>query len=83
MFNPIRTVVADTGDEVTIDTGPCPFCKKPGTVVMPKAAWLAWDDGRGPFIQRVWPQGSAGDREQLINGVHGACFDKVFPEEEP
>ena len=79
MFAPERHVTADNGTEVTIDTGQCVYCRKFGTVTMPKSVWEAWDNGRGPHIQRIWPEGSAGDREQLINGTHDACFNKMFP----
>ena len=77
-----RRVVAETAEFVEVDTGICVHCGKGGTVLMPKSVWTAWDNGNGPFIQRLWPAGSAGDREQLISGTHDACFNVLFPEDE-
>lgn len=82
MFNQKRRVVAETSELVEVDTGICMYCNKGGTVLVPKEVWEKWDNGNGPFIQRLWPQGSADEREQLINGTHGPCFDKMFPPEE-
>jgi hypothetical protein len=69
-------------DTVTIKTGPCLHCGKTGEVTMPSHAWELYADGRGEHIQRAWPEGSPGDREQLINGTHDACFNEMFPPEE-
>ena len=73
---------ADTsGETVTVDTGTCAFCGQGGSVQMPREAFMAYDGGRGAPVQRAWPQGSAGEREQLISGTHPTCFDAAFPEE--
>jgi len=40
------------------------------------AAWRA-----GELIQRAMPDVPADERELLISGVCGPCFDKLFPEE--
>jgi hypothetical protein len=44
--------------------------------------WVRLPAMRRPLIQRALPQLTADQREQLMNGTHGACFDKAFPEEE-
>lgn len=36
----------------------------------------------GALIQRALPMLSAGDRELLISGICGPCFDKLFEEVE-
>jgi hypothetical protein len=83
MFNDTRReVLVDLGEEVIVSTGACIHCREAGSVTLPKEVWLAWDNGRGPKIQYLWPEGSPGDREQLINGTHDACFNEMFPEEE-
>ena len=69
-----------TGDTVRVATARCMFCGEQGEVIMPKDAYLKYQ--AGAHIQQAWPQGSAGDREQIINGTHSACFDKAFPEED-
>lgn len=61
---------------IEVVTPVCAFCGKPGKVTMPKAAWEAFNNGA--FVQRAWPEGSAEDREMLINGTHGPCFKRAF-----
>lgn len=66
---------------VTVDTGVCLFCGKRGEVHnVPLDGYLDWQSGQ--FIQNALPQLSAGDREQLLNGTHDACFKAMFPEED-
>lgn len=79
--SPDYEVLERTPTHVTISTGLCPLCGQPGTVTMPVEAFEKWDLGKGEFVQRAWPEGSAGDREMLINGTHDACFNKAFPDE--
>lgn len=67
-------------DIVDVETKTCFHCGKGGKVRMPMKAYEAWK--RGAFIQAAWPQGSAGEREQLISGLHGPCFDAEFPPDE-
>lgn len=81
MFPPSnRKIVRQDSVTTVIKTGECIYCHQDGEVAMPTPAFIAWVNGE--FIQRVWPEGSAGDREQLINGTHDECFNKMFPEEE-
>jgi len=65
---------------VTVNTGPCVHCGKSGTITLPRAAYERITAGE--HMQRAWPQGTAGEREQLINGTHPACFDEMFPPDE-
>lgn len=58
----------------------CPFCGQPNTIDMPRDAVEKMN--AGAFIQEAWPQGSASDREGVISGAHGACYDAAYPEEE-
>jgi len=64
---------------VTINTGRCMFCSKDGEVTMPSHAWELYADGEGQQIQYAWPEGSMGEREQVMNGTHPACFAEMFP----
>lgn len=64
---------------VTINTGKCMLCGEGGEVTMPSHAWELYADGNGQQVQHAWPEGSAGEREQLINGTHPKCFQKMFP----
>lgn len=62
----------------TIVTCPtCPWCHQESIVQMPTAAFEKWQGGE--LIQRAWPQGSAGEREQLITGYHDKCWDEAIP----
>jgi len=62
----------------------CAFCRQPSTVSGLDPAKVAlWDEGRGPHIQDVWPELSAGDRETIQSGLHSVCFDAACPDDEP
>lgn len=67
-------------ETITIETKPCPTCGGTSTVVMPAEAWAKWQ--RGVFLQTAWPEGSADDRELLLTGWHGDCWDAEFADEE-
>lgn len=66
---------------VVVTTPSCIVCGEEGMVEMPEEAYRRWA-GEGWHIQRAWPGGSADQREQLINGTHGECFDRLFPPDE-
>ena len=58
----------------------CPICKKISSVkIKDWDAYLRWK--AGGFIQDVFPDMTAGQRETLMSGSHEECFDKAFPEE--
>src|ERR1700753_2800786 len=41
-----------------------------------------WDNGKGPFVQNVFPTMEPADREVLITGTHPSCWDKAFPDDD-
>ncbi len=41
-----------------------------------------WDNGRGPFIQRVFPNLTADEREFLLTGMTKEEWDEAFPSED-
>lgn len=64
-------------------TNSCPLCLKPAIVeLVPVAGLKAWDQGKGEYIQAAFPDMSAGDREMILTGVHDACWNAAFGEEE-
>lgn len=66
---------------ISVTTGKCMFCGKYGIVEnVPADGFNLWQDGL--FIQDALPMLSADDREQLMTGTHGACFDAAFPDED-
>jgi hypothetical protein len=58
----------------------CPFCRKPNTVEVDAEGFRRWQ--KGEHVQDVFPNLSDNEREALISGSHGDCWDKAFAEEE-
>lgn len=66
---------------ISVTTGKCMFCGKHGIVEnVPADGFNLWQDGL--FIQEALYMLSADDREQLMTGTHGACFDAMCPDED-
>ena len=55
----------------------CWNCENSHEITTTEAAWKAWKSGE--LIQDAMPELSAGDRELLISGTCGECFDEMFP----
>lgn len=61
----------------------CSICKKPSLVVNCSAKGVeAWSLGTGEYVQNAFPEKSADERETIMSGAHGKCFDEEFPEED-
>ena len=76
------TSAAQDDGSLLVDTGVCPFCEKPGSVLVPALArdgFTAWQSGGS--IQEELPELSDNAREQLMSGIHGACYDEEYPDE--
>lgn len=58
----------------------CSCCNTRRVVEMDDKAYVRWMHGE--YIQDVAPELSVDDRELLISGICGECFDKMFGEEE-
>lgn len=69
--------MADT-EQVMVITVPCRYCEERGSVQVAKSEWDAYVSGAK--AQFAFPGLSAGLREQIISGVHPACFDRMFEE---
>lgn len=85
MANAVLEVIENPDASLTVATRQCPACGEAGQVVVPpeaRAGWEAWKLGRGDFIQDALPELTPGAREQLVSGMHDACFDRMFPDEE-
>jgi hypothetical protein len=62
-------------------TDPCTGCGLQVAVDQLDADKVArWQAGE--FVQDVFPDMSAGEREALVSGTHAKCFDEMFPEDE-
>lgn len=58
----------------------CPMCGESRTLEVPAEGFERWQAGE--LIQNAMPELSADDREQLISGTCGACWDRLFPSED-
>lgn len=54
----------------------CIRCRKDKKVVVPEDGYDLWQ--RGEYIQNAMPTVSASDRELLLSGCCGECYDKLF-----
>lgn len=63
-----------------IITKTCILCSKESEVTVKEVDYMAWRDG--VFIQNVMPYLTPDQRELLISGICGNCFDDLFPEED-
>jgi hypothetical protein len=58
----------------------CMRCGQVKSIALPDAGFAAWQAGE--LIQVALPTVSADDRELLISGICGPCFDAMFPDED-
>lgn len=58
----------------------CPRCGKPSTLEVDPAGWERWKSG--VIIQRALPALTAEQRERLITGYCGPCFDAAAKPED-
>ena len=62
----------------------CNLCKGQTEMMVNINDYAAWEDDRGKpeglLIQDAMPYLTADEREVLISGTCGNCFDKMFPE---
>jgi hypothetical protein len=56
------------------------MCGESRTLEVPAEGFERWQAGE--LIQNAMPELSADDREQLISGTCGACWDRLFPSED-
>ncbi len=61
--------------------GPCIYCQSPQSVTVPAADLIKF--GQGGFAQDCFPALAAEQREFLISGICGKCWDQMFlPDDE-
>lgn len=54
----------------------CPMCGRDSTVEVPDDRYERWVAGE--MVQHVLPEWSAAEREQLMSGLHGDCFEALW-----
>lgn len=65
--------------EVLVVTDPCCVCGKTHEFYLNRRKFEDWQDG--DTIQKVFPELNIIEREILISGTCGPCFDQLFPPE--
>lgn len=55
----------------------CLCCKTKHTILVPTAGYKKWASGQAK-IQHAMPMLTADERELLMSGICGRCFDKIF-----
>lgn len=58
----------------------CDMCKADSRFTIPETEWLAWTQG-DQHIQNAIKSLSEDDRELLISGTCGKCFNQLFSED--
>jgi len=66
--------------EIFIVDRTCILCGNEVRIHTSVEGYTAWADGE--FIQDAMPELTPDEREILISGICGTCFDKEFTEEE-
>lgn len=56
----------------------CNVCYELKTVTVTAEGWRAWRR-EGKFIQDAMPELTPAERELLLSGTCGDCFDAMFP----
>lgn len=58
----------------------CWVCGVPSLMAVDSVDYLRWHGGE--LIQNVWPDWSPAQREQFKTGIHAACWDAMFKEDD-
>ena len=64
-----------------IYTKPCIHCNLISTIEASDEQYAEYIEGI-KYIQDVFPEKSADERELLISGTHPKCWDEMFPDED-
>lgn len=58
----------------------CRLCNEEHEIFVDTNDFIDWQEGK--YVQQVWPNLTADDREVMISGTCGPCFDKMFGDED-
>jgi hypothetical protein len=67
-------------DTTTVTSPPCQVCEKTSDFTLDAEKVRQWREGA--FIQDVFPELTANQREQIVSGTHPKCWEILFPEDE-
>ena len=59
----------------------CRMCRKVHTLMVGIEDYFVFDMPNRPHIQDIFPYLTPAERELLISGICGECWDKLFPPE--
>lgn len=59
----------------------CSMCGKETTFTVTDEQYQKYIDGK-ENVQRIFPELSCAEREKLITGICGDCWNKIFKDEE-
>ena len=65
---------------VTVVTAPCMMCGHMGTLSIPKHGLDRYMSGE--YAQDAFPTLASSEREQLISGIHPACWEELYGTED-
>jgi hypothetical protein len=57
-------------------------CEQDKTLTVPLGQYEEWVSERGGTVQSIFKDLGADERELLISGTCGECWDKLFPKED-
>ena len=60
----------------------CIRCEEEKTVNIDGADYIYWRYNRQDLIQNVFPHLTADERELMISGICGKCYDELFKDDE-
>jgi hypothetical protein len=70
-------MVKAAGNRADFVAPTCRMCKTEYTLFVNFQDMVEWQEGK--YIQDAMPYLSAAERELLISGTCGTCFDEMFP----
>ena len=79
--DPFEVWLEKTSDDTYTIHRWCAICKKPSEVKdCSREGVEEWSLGTGLYVQQAFPNKSADERETILSGAHGTCFDEEFTE---
>ena len=72
-----RLFVYKVNDSETQLAGICISCRQPQSIVVRTFDYVNWNF-RGQLIQNAFPYLDSDQREFLVNGICGKCFNSLF-----
>jgi hypothetical protein len=56
----------------------CRWCHKEITLIVTQEGYDAWNQGRGVFVQVAFPELTPAERELMISGTCGQCWNDIM-----